>query len=136
VSVIGVAVANRAARELADGAGIRSTSLTSLLLTARRRGLPGSAVVVLDEASMAPTRALAELVEHVDRAGAKLVLVGDDRQLPAVEAGGAFTALAARGPTIRLCENGRQHEQWERDALDLLRHGDSRRCACTPTGAG
>jgi conjugative relaxase-like TrwC/TraI family protein len=122
--VIGAAVANRAALELADGAGIPSTSLASLLLSARRRGLPESVVVVLDEASMVGTRSLAELVDHVERAHGKLVLVGDDHQLPAVEAGGAFTTLAARGPVIRLVENRRQEALWERDALDLLRHGD------------
>jgi ATP-dependent exoDNAse (exonuclease V) alpha subunit len=53
------------------------------------------------------------------------VLVGDDRQLPAVAAGGAFAALVARTPTVRLAENRRQVERWERDALDLLRIGDA-----------
>jgi conjugative relaxase-like TrwC/TraI family protein len=125
VPVVGAAVANRAARELSDGAGIPSTSLTSLLLAARRRALPASVVVVLDEASMAGTRQLAELLDHVERARGKLVLVGDDRQLPAVDAGGAFATLVRRTPTIRLAENRRQEERWEREALDLLRRGDA-----------
>lgn len=123
VPVVGAAVANRAARELADGAGIRSTSVASFLLSARRDRLPDGVVVVLDEASMIGTRQLAEVVLHVERAGGKLVLVGDDHQLPAVEAGGAFAALVQRGPTIRLTENRRQAAAWERDALDLLRSG-------------
>jgi conjugative relaxase-like TrwC/TraI family protein len=125
VRVIGAAVANRAARELEDGTGIPSMSLQSLLMTSRRRGLPAGSVVVLDEASMAGTRQMAELLDHVQRAGGKLVVVGDDHQLPAVEAGGAFSALVARSTTVRLTENRRQVEEWERDALDLVRIGDA-----------
>jgi conjugative relaxase-like TrwC/TraI family protein len=125
VPVIGAAVANRAARELEDGTGIPSTSLQSLLMISRRRGLPAASVVVLDEASMAGTRQMAELLDHVASAGGKLVVVGDDHQLPAVEAGGAFSALVVRSTTVRLTENRRQVEHWERDALDLVRVGDA-----------
>jgi conjugative relaxase-like TrwC/TraI family protein len=124
IPVTGAAVANRAARELADGAGVPSTSLAWLLARSGRRGLPTGVVVIVDEASMVGTRQLAELVEQVERSAGKLVLVGDDRQLPAVAAGGAFAALVARTPTVRLAENHRQVDQWERDALDLLRIGD------------
>ena len=53
----------------------------------------------------------------------KLVLVGDDRQLPAIEAGGAFRGLVQRGLAIELGENVRQAHVWEREALDHLRDG-------------
>ena len=81
---------------------------------------------------MVSTRELAELFEHAERAEAKLVLVGDHRQLPEIEAGGAFRALAARLPVIELPENRRQVEAWERDALELLRVGRraTRRWSC------
>lgn len=54
---------------------------------------------------------------------AKLVLVGDDRQLPELEAGGAFRALARKPHAIHLRENRRQVNEWEREALDHLRFG-------------
>jgi ATP-dependent exoDNAse (exonuclease V) alpha subunit len=60
----------------------------------------------------------------VRRAQGKLVLVGDARQLPEIEAGGAFRALRARLPAIELRENRRQVAARERDALTLLRDGD------------
>jgi hypothetical protein len=82
-------------------------------------------VLVVDEAGMASTRQLAELVDHAAKARAKLVLVGDHRQLSEIEAGGAFRALARRLPAIELTENRRQVSQWERDALALLRDGDA-----------
>jgi ATP-dependent exoDNAse (exonuclease V) alpha subunit len=126
--VIGAALARRAARELQDGAGIPSTSVAALLEQLRVRpysALPRRAVLVVDEAGMVATRQLAELVEHAARRQAKLVLVGDHRQLSEIEAGGAFRALAARLPAIELTENRRQVARWERDGLALLRDGDA-----------
>jgi hypothetical protein len=125
-TVIGAAVARRAARELEDGAGIESTSLAALLQDLRaggERGLAPEAVVVVDEASMAGTRDLAELLEFADSAQAKVVLVGDPHQLPEIHAGGAFRALITRTDPIELNENRRQSQAWERDALDYLREG-------------
>ncbi|TML36534.1 MAG: conjugative relaxase, partial [Actinobacteria bacterium] len=124
--VIGAAVARRAARELEDGAGIESTSLAALLQDLRmggEYGLPDRSVIVLDEASMAGTRQLAELLDHADAAKAKVVLVGDPHQLPEIDAGGAFRALVLRTDPIELTNNRRQRNEWERESLDHLREG-------------
>src|SRR4051812_30470848 len=124
--VLGVAVARRASGELWEGAGIRSTSVAALLGDLQRgEGLPERCVLVVDEAGMVPTRQLAQLLVHVARASGKLVLVGDDRQLPAIEAGGAFRGLIQRGLAVELGENVRQANVWEREALDHLRAGRS-----------
>jgi hypothetical protein len=87
-------------------------------------GLPPGAVLVVDEAGMIGTRQLAKLLERVEHADGKLVLVGDHRQLPELEAGGTFRALVRRGLAIELTENRRQREAWERRALDQLRDGE------------
>jgi len=126
--VVGAALARRAARELQDGSGIDSTSVAALLLDLREggeRGLLGNgrSVLVVDEAGMVGTRQLAELLDHAAAAQAKVVLVGDDRQLPEIDAGGAFRGLTHRLPAIELTENRRQQHAWERDALELLRAG-------------
>jgi conjugative relaxase-like TrwC/TraI family protein len=124
--VRGAALARRAARELEHGAEIESTSLTALIETLRKRPLitlGRNGVLVIDEAGMVPTRELAEIVEHVQRAGAKLVLVGDHRQLPELGAGGPFRGLLTRVPVIELTENRRQAAEWERAALALVRTG-------------
>jgi hypothetical protein len=52
-----------------------------------------------------------------------VVLVGDDRQLAAIDAGGGFRALRLRRGASELTENRRQHQAWEREALDLIRSG-------------
>ena len=124
-AVVGTAVARRAAEELASGAGIASTSVAALLghLESRRGSLPERCVLVVDEAGMVPTRQLASLLDHVEAADGTLVLVGDHRQLPALQAGGAFRGLVQRGLAVELLENRRQVERWERGALEHVREG-------------
>lgn len=124
--IIGAALARRAADELEQGAGIESTTIAALLLDLRRDPgalLDARTALVIDEAGMVGTRQLAELLDHADRAQAKIVLVGDHRQLPEIQAGGVFRGLVARGHAIALEENRRQEQPWEREALDLLRDG-------------
>jgi Ti-type conjugative transfer relaxase TraA len=124
--VIGAALARRAADELEQGAGIESSTIAGLLLDLRRDPtalLDDRTILVIDEAGMVGTRQLAELLDHADRAQAKVVLVGDHRQLPEIQAGGVFRGLVTRGHAIALHENRRQEQPWERDALDLLREG-------------
>jgi conjugative relaxase-like TrwC/TraI family protein len=129
--VVGAALARRAARELQDGAGIPSTSVTALLADLRDYGpveVLGRrhAVVVIDEAGMVGTRHLAELLDHARAAEAKVVLLGDPHQLPEIDAGGILRGLVARTDAIELHDNRRQSAQWEREALELLRRGRSR----------
>jgi hypothetical protein len=132
VDVQGTALAAVTARRLADATGIPSCSLARLLAdadqpdpaTGQPHGLPPGGVVVLDEAGIVDTRRLAQLFTHAARSSTALVLVGDPRQLPEIEAGGMFTQLAQNSRTLRLTDNRRQQDGWERDALARLRAGD------------
>jgi conjugative relaxase-like TrwC/TraI family protein len=85
--------------------------------------LDGRTVLVIDEAGMLGSRKLTRLLEHAQKAQAKVVLVGDDRQLASIDAGGGFRALRLRLGASELVENRRQHQAWEREALDLVRSG-------------
>jgi hypothetical protein len=128
VPVTGVALAARAALELEASAGIRSTTLARLLrqLDDHRAGspLPPGSVLVVDEAGMIGTRQLARLLDHTEQQEVKVVLVGDPRQLPEIDAGGLFRALTTRLPVVELTDNRRQQLPWEQAALDELRHGN------------
>jgi hypothetical protein len=88
-----------------------------------REQLSPRTVLVVDEAGMVGSRKLARLLDHAQRARAKVVLVGDDRQLSAIDAGGGFRALHHRLGASELTENRRQHQAWEREALELVRSG-------------
>lgn len=132
--VIGAALAARAAQQLEEGSGIPSATIDRLLARLDRSGasaLTAGHVVVVDECSMVGTRKLLRLLEHAERAGAKVVLVGDPRQLPEIEAGGAFGGLVRRLDGSALTDNRRQQEPWERAALAELRTGDTDRALDT-----
>jgi conjugative relaxase-like TrwC/TraI family protein len=85
--------------------------------------LDARTVLVVDEAGMLGSRKLARLLEYAQQEQAKVVLVGDDRQLAAIDAGGGFRALRLRLGASELTENRRQHQAWEREALDFIRSG-------------
>jgi conjugative relaxase-like TrwC/TraI family protein len=88
-----------------------------------REQLDAQTVLVIDEAGMVGSRKLTHLLEHAQQARAKVVLVGDDRQLAAIDAGGGFRALRLRLGASELVENRRQQQAWEREALELVRSG-------------
>ena len=99
----------------------------------RRRALVGEQdkwrlqsgqLLIVDEASLAGTLELDHLVTQAQAAGAKVLLVGDQQQLSAVQAGGAFGLLARRTQTAELTGLWRFQNRWEAHATRLLRHGD------------
>ena len=124
VKVLGATIAARAAAELRTGAGIPSMAIASLIgQLDDGKVLAPNSVLVIDEAGMVGTRQLARLVEHASTRGAKVVLVGDPRQLPEIDAGGVLAGLAKTVPVLSLSENRRQSEPWERAALNQFRSG-------------
>ena len=80
---------------------------------------------ILDEASMIATVQMAELSRQAERAGAKILLVGDPAQLEAVEAGGFLGHMERNLDHSILTSVWRFRNEWERDASLRLRRGDS-----------
>lgn len=123
-AVLGAAPSGVAAEKLQDETGIASTTLHRLLARAGRdSGLPHGCVLIVDEAGMAETRILGAVLERIEEAGGKAVLIGDPHQLPAVGAGGLFAGIIERQGAIELRENRRQRDELEREALAALRRG-------------
>jgi conjugative relaxase-like TrwC/TraI family protein len=109
-----------------EAEGFEDVATVDRLLLALDRGgerLDARTVLVVDEAGMVGSRKLTRLLEHAHHAQAKVVLVGDDRQLAAIDAGGGFRALRLRLGASELTENRRQLHAWERDAIELVRQG-------------
>jgi hypothetical protein len=109
-----------------QGEGFEDVATCDRLLADLDRGqeqLNPRTVLVVDEAGMVGSRKLTRLLEHAHQAQAKVVLVGDDRQLASIDAGGGFRALRLRLGASELVENRRQHQAWEREALELVRSG-------------
>jgi len=83
-------------------------------------------VIILDEAAMIDTRNMGRLTAHVLAARAKLVLVGDERQLSSIERGGMFGVLKDRHGAAQLTEVRRQKAHDDREASRLMAKGNFR----------
>jgi conjugative relaxase-like TrwC/TraI family protein len=118
-----VATVDRLLVELDQAAGDRAHHARRGAQHEEAPVLDRRSVLVVDEAGMVGSRKLARLLDHARQAGAKVVLVGDDRQLAAIDAGGGFRGLRVRLGASVLSENRRQRQAWERDALELVRDG-------------
>jgi hypothetical protein len=124
--VLGCAPTGIATVGLADEGFTDACTVDRLLLELQggRTELDGRTVLVVDEAAMVATRKLAPLLGHAERAEAKVVLVGDDRQFASIAAGGGFRALRLRLGASELTVNRRQVEAWEQRAIDDVRAGN------------
>jgi hypothetical protein len=126
--VIGASTSGQAARTLGREAGIDSRTLASLLwrLDHHRGSLNADTVVIVDEVGMTNDRDVLRVLVAAEAARAKVVLVGDDRQLGPVGPGGALAGLVDRAhhAVHVLDENVRHHDPAERRALEHLRAGD------------
>jgi Ti-type conjugative transfer relaxase TraA len=123
--VRGAALAGKAAEGLEESSGIRSRTLASLERSWERGRdqLNSRTVLVIDEAGMVGSRQLSRVLAEADRAGAKVVLVGDPEQLQPIGPGAAFRAVAERAGFVELGEIRRQREGWQREAsVDFARH--------------
>jgi hypothetical protein len=124
--VLGCAPTGIATVGLADEGFSEAQTVDRLLLDLGRGGteLAGRTVLVVDEAAMVATRKLAPLLGHAERTGAKVVLVGDDRQFTSIQTGGGFRALRLRLGASELTVNRRQVEAWEQQAIEDVRAGN------------
>ena len=110
--------------------GLEATSVARLLaefdraVASGRLALRSGSVLVVDEAGMVDSRALARLVDHAREAEAKLVLIGDPAQLGEIEAGGLFAAIASRTEPVHLDEVIRHRHELEREGAKLIREGE------------
>ncbi len=131
-SVVGLAPSAAAAAQL--GAQIDTHADTMALLTHalnHRRPLPAwaerigpTSLVIIDEAGMADTLSLDQVVEFVLDRGGSVRLIGDDQQLAAIGAGGVLRDIQATHGAVQLNELVRFADPAEGAASLALRAGD------------
>lgn len=124
-NVMGAALSGIAAENLEVGSGIKSRTLHSLAYgwERQRDRLTDRDVLVIDEAGMIGSRQLAGVLAEARSAGAKVILVGDHRQLQAIDAGSSFKAMVDRFGAAELSTVRRQQVDWQREATAELAAG-------------
>lgn len=108
-------------------AGLRLPHLEFSLSPRAAEKIGPKTIVVVDEAGLIGTRQMADLVDRLTAARAKIVLVGDRRQNPPIEAGAPFQSLATRIGHATLTEIQRQYEPWARQMVKDLSSGEVRK---------
>ncbi|AKS24094.1 MAG: putative conjugal transfer protein (TraA) [Leptospirillum sp. Group II 'C75'] len=133
--VVGASLQGKKAAGLEKDTGIRSQTIASLLRELQggekedgttvppTKVLTEKTVVVVDEAAMNDTRLMAGLIRQTEKAGAKLLLVGDESQVPPVSAGNPFATLKKELGWASLTENRRQKQDWQKEASREVRAG-------------
>ena len=89
--VVGIAPSAAASHELKSAGADDTRTLASLLAT--KESPSAHRIYLLDEAGMVSGRDMDALLQRIDKEGARLLLVGDPRQLRAVEAGSPFQQM-------------------------------------------
>jgi conjugative relaxase-like TrwC/TraI family protein len=150
--VIGSALAGNAAKGLRESSGIESDTVRMRLMQLYPRPwrlakhhvkqlmraalklrthkhstlrIDRKTVFIVDEAGMVGTRDFALIAKAVERGGGILVCVGDEKQLPSIDAGGGFESLLKRFGGPRLTEITRQENIEERRAVEHLSRGEA-----------
>ena len=121
----GATLSGIAAENLQGSSGIASRTVASSCYRWDRGQdkLTDRDILVIDEAGMLGSRQLGRLIDEVHKAGAKVIVTGDQQQFQAIEAGASFRATTQRAPTAELTEIWRQKEEWQREATQEFAQG-------------
>ena len=129
--VTGYAPSAKAANTLSEEANIESNTVARLLHSEGNRGSNSAsqkqAIWIVDEAGLLSAKDAHRLLKKAQLQKARVILVGDIRQLSAVEAGNPFKSLQSAGiQTAYLEESRRQKTEALRAAVVCLSAGAQR----------
>ena len=125
--VVGIAPSAAASHELKSAGADDTRTLASLLASKQTEGQ--NRVYILDEAGMVSGRDMEALLHRVESENARLLMVGDPRQLSAVEAGSPFQQMLEMGAIQHtvIDEIQRQRDPQLRAIAQAFARGEARR---------
>ncbi|EPI4818010.1 AAA family ATPase [Vibrio alginolyticus] len=125
LKIRGACIAKKAADNLTNETGIPSQTIASLVssINGDKHPLRGVDILVVDEAGLIPSTDLQQLLREAKVSNCKVILTGEDKQLDAINRGGALRFLSRpevlgtqRIETIR-----RQRQEWAKQVVVYLR---------------
>ena len=160
-NVMGLTPSNRAARELEKSAGVKSYTIDRFLFDREHTALDAAkhhakilvrtafglptwkppkldvnrrTTIIIDECAMCNSDKLSRAIRHAEKAGCRVVLVSDHRQLPAIGQGGLFRELweqARDDQKTELTDIMRQRQEWARKAIRQVGQGEAQAALAT-----
>lgn len=126
VKVFGCALAGKAAAGLEESAKIKSMTIHSLISNIEKQNIDiRDSVLVVDEAGMIGTKLAHRLFSLAKYANAKVVLVGDTRQLQPVDAGAPMRICKEHAEYAEMNQIRRQKNDLDKDMVLALKNGDA-----------
>ncbi|MBE9138181.1 relaxase domain-containing protein [Nodosilinea sp. LEGE 07088] len=120
----GLAPSAEAAHVLGESLGIETTTVAGLLISQPLDEPPQPALWIVDEAGLLSMKDAHALLRRAALEQARVLLVGDTRQLSAVEAGNPFKSLQAGGMATAYLETHRRQQNGVlRSAVELVAQG-------------
>jgi len=117
----GLAFTGKAASELEDQSGIKSTTLHSFL-NQKVEPTEKQKIYVVDEASLIGSKQISELIKKSEDENARIVLVGDTKQFTTIAAGSIFDQLQQKGmSTTEMTETLRQKTQLLKEVVSNIK---------------
>lgn len=125
-NVIGASPTGKASQGLQTSAEIERCSTLDRLLIDLENGrikLDSRSVVIVDEAGMLGSEKFERIQLAVEKAGARLTLVGDDKQAPPIDQGRPFALIKEAIGAAEITEVMRQRDAWQKEASNDFREG-------------
>ena len=124
-TVIGLSSTNDVVQQMRGDGFTHASTITREMnaLDKGRTNWTRDTVVIVDEAAMVSTAQLARVMGAAERAGAKLILAGDDKQLSSIERGGMFETLREQHGAGVLKEVQRVGEAEQKAAFNDMHKG-------------
>lgn len=123
-TLVALAPTSSAAANLGATARVDSRTVASLV-AGGGRNIDDSYVLVVDEAGQLGNRQALRVLEISRMTGARLIILGDNKQTGAIEQGKAFWLLQKLGlPTAELTESVRQETRMMKAAVTQARQGN------------
>lgn len=122
IELVGLSFTGKAATEIEAASQIKSGTIASFLNSQEPIDHSKKRLYIIDESSMVSIKDMSALFEKCKSENAKMVLIGDTKQLQSIGAGKVFTSLQEHEviSTVTLKENIRQTEEIYKLAVDMM----------------